>query len=246
MKETLIQHRIISIPQTSGAPKTYQTIIKADDCYNFLTGIAATIGATVPVADSIMIEFRDDYESILSFSPSTNWLKNTTSPSFNLQDVFKPLNVDAKGRNFYLNVRVTNCNAFSFTLLLKQSINENTIVDYDEQSWEFSTPALGQGLNLTLPDNYNFCKGIMIAGGDVTTENEIGLDIYDSAGSIVDAVPVSVLRQTYNTPYDNGFFPVNFDSKNRQIFVRLTELGTTTQQYTPTNLVVTFLLVNNA
>ena len=106
MKETLIQHRIISIPQTSGT-QIYSTLIKADDCYNYLTGIAATIGATVPVADSIMIEFRDDYESILSFSPSTNWLKNTTSQSFNLQDVFKPLNVDAKGRNFYLNVKVT-------------------------------------------------------------------------------------------------------------------------------------------
>lgn len=242
MKEQLLQHRVISIPLTASTA-VYQTLIKADDCYNYLTGIAAFIGATPPTADEIKIEFRDDYKTILSFSPGENWLKNTTSAAFNLQDMFKPLNIDGRGRNFYLNVKVTNCQAFSFTVVLRQNVNPFDCVRYDEQSFDIVTPALGQAFEITLPSDYDTCKGVMLSGGDTANAQMLGFEIFDSAGNIVDIMPFAALMPSYNTAYDNGFFPVNFPSKSRQIKVRITALGTLPATYTATNYSVTFLLV---
>lgn len=241
MKTELIQNRVISIPQTTNITN-YKTLIKADDCFNYLTGIAA-FSNTAPVADYFQIEFRDDFKTILSFSPAENWIKNPTSQSFNLQDVFKPLNVDAKGRNFWFNVKVGNCQAFDFVALLRQNIEPFDCKRYDEQSFDIVSPALGQGFEFTLPSDYNTCKGIMLSGGDTTNQNFIGFEIYDSAGSIVDPIPFGILKPTINTPYDCGFYPVNFPSKSRQIRVRLTALGTLPGVYSAANYTVTFLLV---
>lgn len=241
MKETLIQHRVISIPQTTGT-QIYSTLIKADDCYNYLTGIAA-IAAAAPTAAEFKIELRDDFKPVLSFSPYNNWLKTPQSQSFNLQDVFKPFNVEARGRNFYVNVKVTNCSAFTFTVLLRQNVNPMVCNRYDEQCFDVPTPALGSGFQITLPSDYNYCKGIMLTGGDTTNADFLGLDIYDSAGAITDPVPMSILTPSIYTEYDDGFFPVDFESKSRQISVRLTELGTLPSTYTPTNYTITFLLV---
>lgn len=241
MKETLYQHRVISIPQTTGT-RVYTNLIKADDCYEFLTGIAIIANAA-PTADEVKIELRDDFNTVLSFSPFNNWIKNPSSQSFNLQDLFKPFNVKARGYNFYVNIKVTNCNAFSFTVILRQSVNALQCTKYDEQCFDVATPLLGSGYEITLPSNYNFCKGIMLTGGDQVNGNFIGLDIYDAGGAIVDPVPLSMLTPSINTPYDLGFFPVDFESKSRQIKVRLTALGTLPQAYTSTNFTITFLLV---
>lgn len=241
MKQTLIQHRVISIPQTTGT-QIYSTLIKADDCYAYLTGVAA-IAAAAPTAADCQIELRDDFKPVLSFSPWNNWLKTPSAQTFNLQDVFKPFNIDARGRNFYVNVKVSNCSAFTFTVLLRQSVNPLTCNRYDEQCFVVPTPTLGQGFQITLPSDYNTCKGIMLTGGDSANANVLGLDIYDSAGAITDPVPISVLTPTIYTPYDNGFFPVDFESKSRQISVRLTALGTLSTTYTATSYTITFLLV---
>ena len=241
MKQTLIQHRVISIPQTTQT-QIYSTLIKADDCYNYLTGIAI-IANSAPTADEFKIELRDDFKPVLSFSPYNNWVKTPQAQSFNLQDVFKPFNIEARGRNFYVNVKVTNCSAFSFTVLLRQNIAPLICNRYDEQCFDVPTPTLGQGFQITLPSDYNTCKGIMLTGGDSANANVIGLDIYDSAGAITDPVPISVLTPTIYTTYDNGFFPVDFESKSRQISVRLTALGTLATTYTATSYTITFLLV---
>lgn len=241
MKQELIQTRVISIPQTTGT-RVYTTMIKADDCYEYLTGIAA-IAASAPTADEFKIELRDDFNPVLSFSPYNNWIKTAASQSFNLQDVYKPFNKKARGYNFYVNVKVTNCSAFTFTVLLRQSVNALKCTTYDEQCFDIAAPLLGSGYEITLPSNYNYCKGVMLTGGDAVNGNFIGFDIYDSAGAITDPVPISVLTPTIYTPYDNGFYPVDFESKSRQIKIRLTELGILPATYTATPLTVTFLLV---
>lgn len=243
-KDTYTQSKLISIPATTGS-NNYSFLFKADDCYEFLSGVGCyALGNSVPTADAIEIEFRSDYKSILSYSPYENWVKNPMSPSFNLQDIYKPLKVDARGRNFYLNVKVTNCQAFNFMALVKQSIFAVPCKRYDAQSWQIAAPTLGQGISITLPSDFQRCNGIMLKGGQAANANVIGFDIYDSGGQIVDPLPMSVLTPSVNTPYDNGFYPVDFDSKSKQIFVRLTQIGTLAATYVPTNYTVTFLLID--
>ena len=247
MKTTYIQQKQITIPATTDT-QIYQTLFKADDCYKFLSGVSltkkATTTAPVPTADIFDVELRDDYTSILSFSPFENWVKNSLSQSWNLQDLYKPLQVAARGRNFYLNVKVKNLTAnYSFTALLKQTKEPIPCARYDEQSFTINTAYMGQGYQITLPSDYKRVKGILFHGGDTTNDDVICLDIYDAQGQIVDPLPTSMLRVTTDTPYNNGFYPLDFESKSRQISVRLTTLDNTIS-YTPQDFTVVFLLVD--
>lgn len=245
MKDTYIQHKVITIPQTGATPQVFQTLFKADDCYKYLSGIAAFCANSLPTADLFQIELRDDFNTIFSFSPFENWVKNTHAGEFNLQDTYKPLCIEARGRNFYLNVKVKNLTAdYTFTALMKQTQQPVECIRYDEQTFEVVTPTLGQAVEITLPSDYQRCKGIMLVGADAVNENFIGLDISDAYGQIVDPLPVSILKATSNTQYDNGFYPVDFESKSRQIKVRLTALGTLPAVYTATNYQITFLLID--
>lgn len=244
MKDTFVQHKLISIPQTSGT-RVYSFLFKADDCYQYLSGVACfALGSNTPSADDIKIEFRSDYKPVLSFSPYVNWVKNPQSASFNMQDVFKPLCLDARGRNFYLNVKVTNCNAFSFMALVKQTTTPLQCIRYDAQSWDIVAPALTQAFEITLPSDYDKCKGVMLTGGQAANSNVIGFDIFDSAGQIVDPLPVSILTPSVDTNIDCGFYPIDFDSKAKQISVRLTALGDLVTDYVATTYTVTFLLTD--
>lgn len=243
MKDVLLQTKIITIPATTDL-RVYNTLFKADDCYKFLSGVATIISGSAPVADVFQIELRDDYDTILSFSPFENWLKNTQSVSWNLQDCYKPLKIDAMGRNFWLNVKVKNLAApYSFTAVLKQTNTPIKCVRYDEQTFTFDAPTLGQNYSVTLPSNYKYCKGIIVTGGDTAHESGIAVDLNDSLGSIYDPTPMVMLKPTVNTPYDAGFYPINFESASHQLNVRLTDIGNISSVYVPTPINVTFLLV---
>lgn len=244
MKNVFLQNKVITIP-TTASTSIYSTLFKADDCYKYLSGVAAIIDSnTIPDADDFEIEFRDDYRCVLSFSPFENWLKNTKSVAWNMQDTYKSLCIDAQGRNFYFNVKVTNLRSdFSFVALVKQTTECIPCKRYDQQGFNVVAPALGQAVAITLPSDYTRCKGIMISGGDDVNANYIGFDISDSKGQIVDVIPMSMLHASINMPYDVAFYPVDFESKSRQIFVRLTALANMPQQYTATNYTITFLLV---
>ena len=247
MKNTYIQQKQITIPATTDT-QIYQTLFKADDCYKYLSGVSltkkVTATAPAPTFDIFDVELRDDYKSILSFSPFENWVKNSLSQSWNLQDLFKPIQLAARGRNFYINVKVKNLTAnYSFTALLKQTTMPIPCARYDEQSFTVDNAYLGQGYQITLPSDYNTVKGIMFHGGDTTNDDVICLDIYDAQGQIVDPLPTSMLRVTTDTPYNNGFFPLDFESKSRQISVRLTSLNNSIS-YTPQPFTVVFLLVD--
>lgn len=239
-KETLIQHRFVSVPLTSGT-SIYKVNFKSDDMYNYLTGIALTFEGARPTADAIEVELRDDFISILSFSPVENWLKNTTSVSWNLADAFRALNVESHGKQFYLNVKVTNSAAFSFTCMFRQSLNAVAVKEYDIQAFTVPAPSLGANFSITLPDDYSKCRGINVVGGDSTNSQYLALDINDARGYILDPVPFNVLIPTVNTQYDNLFFDMDFESKNKEINVRLTALKDI--EYTATNYTISFLLL---
>lgn len=239
-KNTLIQNRFVSIPETNGT-NIYSVNFKSDDLFNFLTGISCTFAGAKPTAEEIKIELRDDFKSILSFSPVENWLRNTSSESWDLSDAFKPLNTESHGKQFYLNIKVTNSSAFSFVAMFRQEQEEADVVDYDMQSFDVKAPELGQNWAITLPADYSRCRGIQVTGGDATNAQYIAFDLNDASGNIIDPVPFNVLRPSVNTQYNALFFNCDFESANKQVYARLTPLKDI--EYTATNYTVTFLLV---
>ena len=249
MEKTLIQKYWFNVPATTGT-QAYQYVFKSDELYKYLTGIACPLVTALPTADEIKIELRDDFKSILSFSPAVNWCKNTNSADFDLTAVFRPLLSQSQGKNYYLNVRVTNsAAAFTFVALFRQS-NELPAVSifgeevngYDMQSFTIKQPALGANYNINLPSDYDRVAGVNFTGGDTTNITRLALDINDNVRELLDPVPVTVLTITENQGYDKTFFPLAFASKNKQVNVRLTQLDSAAMTYTATDFTVTFLL----
>lgn len=249
MENVLIQKYWYTVPATTGT-QAYSYNFKSDELYKYLTGIACPLVGSLPTADKIEIELRDDFKSILSFSPVQNWCKNTASVDYDLTTVFRPIASQSQGKNYYLNVKVTNSTAaFTFVALFRQS-NEQPALSvfgrhveaYDMQSFTIKTAALGANYSINLPSDYNAVMGVNFVGGDTANIGKLALDINDNMRNLLDPVPVSVLKVTENQMYDKNFFPVQFISKNKQVNIRLTALDTI-GSYTPSDFTVTFLLI---
>ncbi len=249
MANTLIQKYYFTIPATTGT-KSYSYNFKSDELYQYLAGIACPLVTALPTAERIEIELRDDFASILSFSPVVNWCKNTASVDYDLTNVFRPVISKSAGKNYYLNVKVTNsAAAFTFVALFRQS-NELPVVNifgqnvenYDMQSFTVKAAALGVNYNINLPSNFNAVAGINFVGGDTANIGQIALDVNDNLKNLLDPVPVSILKVTENQGYDKTFFPLSFMSKNKQVNLRLTPMATIAA-YTPSDFTVTFLLI---
>lgn len=247
-KQILIQKYWYTVPATTGT-QIYTYNFKSDELFKFMAGIACPLATSLPATfDDIKIELRDDYKSILSFSPVQNWCKDPTAQDFDLTQIYRPLCVESAGKNFYLNVKVTNTSAaFTFVALFKQtnekpeiSIFNQPVNDYDMQSFTVPAPALGQNYEINLPSDYNNVAGVNIVGGDTTNFNALALDINDSTNYLLDPVPLTVLKVTEMQNHDKGIYPVAFQSKNKKIMVRLTAMDIIT--YTPTDYTITFLL----
>lgn len=247
-KEVLIQKYLYTVPATTGT-QIYTYNFKSDELFNFLAGIACPLATALPTFDDIKIELRDDYRSILSFSPVANWCKATSAQDYDLTQVFRPIKAESKGKNFYLNVKATNTSApFSFVALFKQTnaapeikIFNCPVDDYDMQSFTIAAPALGANYNINLPSDFNNVAGINIVGGDQASFYNLLLDINDSINQLLDPVPLSILKVTETQSTDKGFYPVAFASNNKQVNIRLTPLDSTVT-YTPTDITITFLL----
>lgn len=247
MDNQLIQKYFYTVPATTGTA-AYSYNFKSDDLYNYLSGIACPLITSLPTADSIEIELRDDFKSILSFSPVQNWCKNTASVSWDMTNIFRPLAVPSQGKNFYLNVKVKNSTAaFTFVALFRQSLEvenvaifNNVVQAYDMQSFTVANAALGVNYNFTLPSDYTNVAGVNFIGGDPANFYNIALDINDSMHKILDPVPVSILNVTENQSLEKTFFPLAFYSRNKEVNFRLTPLTSIT--YTPSDFTVTLLL----
>ena len=249
MNLDIIHKYKFEIPATVGVNSVSYNF-KSNELRKYLTGIACPLLTTIPTAEEIKIELRDDYKSILSFSPVQNWCKNTNSQSFDLTEIFRPLTVESAGKNFYLTVKVKNTAAtFGFVAMFRQSDTPLNIkifgVDckqYDIQSFTVPAPELGQNFNITLPSDFDSVAGINIVGADQTNFLNLCLDLNDNYNIILDPVPLSVLKVTENQKTDNSFYPLFFKSANKQINARLTALDSAAQ-YTPTNYTISFLLL---
>lgn len=247
MENILIQKYYYNVPATTGT-QVYSYNFKSDELYKYMSGIACPLVSALPTADAIEIELRDDFKSILSFTPVQNWCKNTASADFDLTNVFRPLNVESAGKNFYLNVKVTNsAAAFQFVALFRQSNQTNeikifgeSVEAYDMQAFTVPAAALGVNYNFTLPSDYNNVAGVNFIGGDPTNFYNIALDINDSMKNLLDPVPVSILNVTENQSLEKTFYPLAFYSKNKEVNFRLTQLTPIT--YTPAQITVTLLL----
>ena len=244
----LIQKYYFTIPATTGT-NVYSYNFKSDELYQYLTGIACPLVKALPTADKIEVELRDDFKSILSFSPVQNWCKNTVSVDYDLTNVFRPVISKSAGKNYYLNVKVTNSAAsFTFVALFKQeneqpvvNIFGRTVENYDMQSFTVKAAALGVNYNINLPSDFNAVAGVNFVGGDTANIGQIALDVNDNLKNLLDPVPVSILKVTENQGYDKTFFPLSFISKNKQVNLRLTPMATI-GSYTPSDFTVTFLL----
>lgn len=243
-KELLIQHDIFTIPQTTGE-QIYSHLFKSDENYNYLTGVMCTLIGSMPTADYVMVEIKDDFQTILSFSPLQNWAKDTTSQNWDLYATFRPLSQISKGKNFYMNVKVKNSTAFKFAAYYRQELKEPTLYKYDMQTFGFDSMQLGVNYSITLPNNYNVCKGVFVTGGDTANAALIALDINDNTELLLDPVTVNALTITQHTKYEQSFFPLNFESANKNINVRLTPIVNGVQ-YTPATYFFTFLIVKNS
>ena len=249
MENTLIQKYWYTVPQTTGT-QMYTYNFKSDELYKFLTGIACPLVGSLPTADKIEVELRDDFKSILSFSPVQNWCKNTASVDYDLTNVFRPIVSQSQGKNYYLNVRVTNSSAaFTFVALFRQSNEQpqlsvfgRSVEAYDMQSFTVKAAALGANYNINLPSDFEAVMGVNFTGGDTASIAKLALDINDNMRNLLDPVPVNILKVTENQGYDKTFFPVQFVSKNKQVNLRLTPLATIAS-YTPSDFTVTFLLI---
>lgn len=245
MKNILIQNYKFDIPQTTGT-RVYSYTFKSDDLHNFLTGISAIFcGGVYPSENTVSVELRDDFKSILSFSPCENWIKETaqTNPAFKLTDTFKPLNVESKGKNFYVNVKATDVQEpFNFMVFFRQSDNEFNCKNYDVQTFEFKNITLGINNEINLPSDYNNVVGINAVFTSNSETPTIMLDINDSKAQQLDPFSLECLKVTKNVNYDDSFFPCEFYSKNKQVNVRFTSLTTQTLSEV-LNVSVSFLLV---
>lgn len=248
MANTLIQKYLFNVPATTGT-RVYSYNFKSDELHKYMTGIACPlVSSALPTADAIQIELKDDYRSILSFSPVQNWVKNTTSVDFDLTEVFRPLTATSAGKNFYLNVKVTNsAAAFDFIVLFRQEnelpplqIFGKSVEAYDMQSFTIAAPVIGTDYNFNLPSDFDNVAGVNIVGGDPSTFNNLLLEVNDSVRNLLDPVPLMCLKVSENVKYNNTFFSVSFASKNKEVNIRLSSVGTIS--YTPTAITVTFLL----
>lgn len=249
MAQQLIQKYYFNVPATTGT-QIYSYNFKSDELYNFLSGIACPLATNLPATvDNIEIELRDDFKSILSFSPYQNWLKETQLPAFDLTEVYTPLNVESKGKNFYLNVKVTNSSAaFAFVALFRQTMEaadiqifNNKVEAYDMQAFTIKAADLGANYEINLPSDFNNVAGVNFIGGDATNFYNVALDINDSLRELLDPVPVTILHASASRKNGCNFYPLAFPSCNKQINVRLTPL-TSGVVWTPSDFTVTFIL----
>lgn len=249
MAQQLIQKYYFNVPATTGT-QIYSYNFKSDELYKFLTGIACPLATALPTSyDSIEIELRDDFKSILSFSPFQNWTKETQIPAFDLTEVYTPLNVESKGKNFYLNVKVTNSNAaFAFVALFRQTMEAADIKifgekvnAYDMQAFTIKGADIGANYEINLPSDFNNVAGINFDGGDASNFYNVALDVNDSLRELLDPVPVTILQASAAKPNGKNFYPLAFYSNNKQINVRITPLFSGVV-WTPSDIIVTFIL----
>lgn len=223
-KDTLIYSRLIEIPETTGT-QYYKTQITTDKNYSFLTGILCMLRSGSVEGKDIEIEIRDDYKAIFSFSPAANWLKAANNSGWDMTQIFRPCNIASKGKNIYINVKATDCEAFSFGVYLKQTHNNIKCIDYNFQSYDIESNSNNV---IALPTNYKFIRGVQVSVPGNVTDTDYKLRVEDASGNLIDDIMCAAINVHSYTHYDKSFMPVNFPGDARDVKIYLTKMDDTT------------------
>ena len=222
--KNLIQHRIISIPATTGT-QIYKSQFDSDKNFARITGIAA-VAVSGSFAQNIEIEFRDDNGQIFSFSPAENWVKDGFAVSKDLTQIFRKVNVTSQGRNIYCNVKATNtASAVKFIVYYLQSNEEAEVKDFDFATFDFSFSSLPGYKNIILPTKYKKVVGVAA----VTSSNDAAkvlIHVENTQTKQLDDIQLSALKVTGSIPYDIDFIPVDFAADGQELKLYATAADT--------------------
>lgn len=240
----LIQNQTITVPATTGEI-TYKNLFSSDKNCQYVTGIAA-IQVSGDFSQNIEIEFTDDVNSIFAMSPAQNWVKDTASDSWDITKIFRLVNLTAKGRNYYCNVKAKNTtSAVTFVVYYYQSDEKSKVIPYNFQTYEFNNSgAATQYLNVVLPTDFKKVKGVAIYSNATKADlSQYFLRVVNSYKNLVDDMQLSGLQASDKINYDNSFYLCNFDTEGQDIKV-YTSLVDSSLTGTAFTFKVVFLLTN--
>lgn len=238
-KDTLIYSRLIEIPETIGT-QYYKTQITTDKNFEFLSGILCMLHSGSVEGKDIEIEIRDDYRALFSFSPSANWIKTADNSGWDMTQLFRPCNLPSKGKNIYINVKATDCDAFSFAVYLKQTHCAIRCIDYNFQSYDIVSNSNNV---IALPTNYTHIRGVQISLPGSVVAPDYQLRIEDASGNLIDDIMCAAINVHSYTHYDKSFMPVNFPGDARDVKIYLTKIDGTTAA-DPVKAKICFLVCN--
>ena len=238
MKDNLIYSELIQIPATTGT-KYYRKQITTDKLYPYMTGIACMlVSGTVDGAD-VEMEIRDDQKTIFSLSSGSNWIKTANNAGWDMQNIFRPCQEKAAGRNIYINVKATDCSAFNFVVYIRQAVDPIVCIDYDFQSYDINSTANNV---ISLPANYKYVRGLQIASADGANDKAYQVRIEDARGNLMDDIMLDAVKVRSQLMYDRSFYPVKFSGDSRDVKIYLTRIdGTATTSF---DAKICFLVTN--
>ncbi len=220
MKQNLIYSELIQIPATTGT-KYYRRQITTDKLYPYMTGIACMLVSGAVDGADVEIEIRDDQKSIFSMSSGSNWIKTANNAGWDMQNFFRPCMQKAAGRNIYLNVKATDCDAFNFVFYIRQSVESIACIDYDFQSYDIQSNSNNV---ISLPANYKYVRGMQIASADGANDRAYQVRIEDARGNLMDDIILDAVKVRSQLLYDRSFYPVSFDGDSRDVRIYITRI----------------------
>lgn len=236
---TLIQSQIITVPVTTGTT-IYKTQFASDKNFKYCAGILCGI-VSGALSQNIEVEFKDDNDNIFSFSPVTNWVKDTESSNKDLTELFRAVSIQTKGRNIYCNVKATDTTEqVKFVVYYLQQNEEPGVKAYNFETYAVSFDTLPNYKNITLPNRFKNVVGIA-AATDSTEAAKISVRVENSQKNLIDPLQLSALSVTEHTLYDQAFFPVIFAADGQELKLYLNPLDTVTG---PVSAKIYFLLTD--
>lgn len=238
---TLIQSQVIEVPVTVGTT-IYKTQFASDKNFKFVSGIACLL-VSGSVAQDIEIEFKDDNETIFTFSPAQNWVKDSEANNKDLTNIFRPVNIVSKGRNIYCSVKATDTDeVVKFVVYYLQVDSEEgvKVKPYNFETYRINFASLPEYKNITLPNRYRNVAGIAAVTSSAAA-SKILVHVENTQKNLVDPIQLSAINVNAQTAYDLSFLPVVFPADGQELKLYFTAADSVTG---PVSAKVYFLLTD--
>ena len=199
-------------PSVDGYTETFK--IKLDESFPYLVGFSIS-----RLSDDQELEVRDEFKTI--FKRVNGAFYDVDFNTIPKRKMFKPCNIEAKGKNIYLELKQTRLvQGFPPEPCLFLSLL------YSDQPGDIANDVLEQ---YTIPYSHGYGQKPIVMPRNKTV---IGIQFYgnnynttimikDQLGSVVlSKIPTRILNGSL-LPNDDAFFPVNFASEGRKYMVEL-------------------------